>query len=273
MVWPRQVDAEPGEGVGKRGDQPVGREHGVEVRGAKEARQIGAAKLPQRGQSRAPQLGIGDRRVGILRGLEEGGGLARQRLEVDPAKLGVGGGIARPAQRPAELVGALERRAVERVQPLAEDGVARLLERRPALRLRLVGLLDRHRAIRDRPVARVDLQRGLEPGQLRRLGPGLEAQQPVERELEQVAKAALLVVAGGGAAELPQPLHVRAREQVGVVTVDGLDLELEQHLRVEHVHNNTYCCHAADLQRRIEAQAVPRSEPRSPARSARNLGE
>ena len=55
-----QVDAEPGEGVGKRGDQPVGRELAVEVRGAKEARQVGAAKLPQRGQLRAPELGIGD---------------------------------------------------------------------------------------------------------------------------------------------------------------------------------------------------------------------
>ena len=94
-----QVDAEPVEGVGKRGDQSLARERRVEVGGAKESRQVRAAKLSQRGQLRASQLGIGDGRVDILGRLEEGRSLARQLLEVDGAELGIGGGIARPTQR------------------------------------------------------------------------------------------------------------------------------------------------------------------------------
>ena len=122
-------------------------------------------------------------------------------------------------------MGALERRPVERIEPLVEDGVAASSSAALRSGLRLVCLLDRHRAIGTgprpgRPRARP------RAGQLRRLGPGLEPEQPVEGELEQVPEPAPLVVAGGGAAQLPQPLHHLPREQVGVALVNGLDLEL-----------------------------------------------
>jgi len=93
-----QVDAEPIEGVGQRGDQAVAGELRVEVGGAKESRQVRAAKLSQQGQLRTLQLGIGDRRVDTLGRLQESRSLTRQGVEVDSAQLGIRGGIARPAQ-------------------------------------------------------------------------------------------------------------------------------------------------------------------------------
>ena len=199
MVWRPRSMPSPARVSAKRVDEPVGREHGVEVRGAKEARQIGTPKLPERGHSAC--AGAGDRRSPRRRSSVASRKRAvwpRQRLEVDPAKLGVGGGIARPAQRAAELVGAFERRAVKRVEPLRQHGVARLLERRPTVRLRLVGLLDRDARYGTGPSPGSISSEASSPASSTDSARVSRPEQSVERELEQVTKPALLVVAAGG---------------------------------------------------------------------------
>src|SRR5204863_3288456 len=110
------------------------------------------------------------------------------RVEIDAPGLGEGRSVARPAELPAELMAALERGAVQRVQPLREQRVSRLLERQAAPGIALVRLLDRHRAIGDRAVAGVHLKRRLQASERRLLGPRLVTEQAVEREVEEVAQ-------------------------------------------------------------------------------------
>ena len=198
----------------KRPDQPIGREHRVEARGSKEARQIAAPKLDERRHPRPHELGVHHRGIGVLRRVTEARRLPRQRLQVDPPKLAVGGRIARPSEAPADLVAALERGAIERVEALDEQGVPRLLEPSPSPRVRLVGLLDLDRPVGHRSVAGVDLERGLERGQLLRLAPRRDPDQPVEREMEQVAEPPPLSPLGSHRRSARATAHRVLAEQV-----------------------------------------------------------
>src|SRR5581483_855629 len=197
----------------------------IELRGAEEARQVGAAKLAQRRHPRPLQERPQRRLVGALARSQEAPRLDRQPLEVHPAKLGVGAGVARPPQIARELVLALQRVAVERVHARLEQLVASPLEGLATLRVGLVGLHDGDASKRDRPLGPGYLERRLEPGQLLGQLVRLAPQEPVEREPEELAEAPSLIPARGRA-ELAQLLHLGAVEEARVAGVDRLDLQL-----------------------------------------------
>jgi hypothetical protein len=111
-------------------------------------------------------------------------------------------------------VRALEHLARERVQRTLGGLVARIVDERAPLRVRLVGL--RHRGLAEGELLAVQRHREsrLAPCELRRLGLRGLADVALHGEEQQLA------VAG-----LAQRIDGRAREQAGVPVVDGLDLE------------------------------------------------
>ncbi len=136
------------------------------------------------------KLGLEQLRVDLLGRLEEGARLAGQRLEVDPAELGVGGRVARPAELGDELVRPLQHGSVQRVDLLLEQLHAGRLDRPPAPGVGLVRLLDRRHPVGDLGAVDVDHQlrlAGGDRGLLRRAGP---PQVGADGELEQVPGAA-----------------------------------------------------------------------------------
>ncbi len=115
---------------------------------------------------------------------------------------------------------------MERVEPLLQGPVSLRLQPTAALDIGLVRLLHRHGAIRDRTVAGIDLERRLEARELGRLGPGLRADQSLDAEVEQVAKAPMLLAAWRPSDQLPEPPRRLTGEQLGVAAVDRLQLEI-----------------------------------------------
>ena len=104
------------------------------------------------------------------------------------------------------------------------------LDRRAARAVGLVRLHDRRLAERDRRTVALDRQH--EPGlALRQLALQVgrdETEVPVDREVEQHARAAtgVLALCCRGVGLLAQPRDRLAREQLGVLRVDRLDVEL-----------------------------------------------
>ena len=110
---------------------------------------------------------------------------------------------------------ALEHLPQQRVELGRRSLQARVLDRRAAVRVRLVHLHHRGLAVRHPLPVHLDFERGLASRQLRLLGLRVASHQAVYGELHELPGALLA-----------QPLHVVAREQLGVTLVDGLDVEL-----------------------------------------------
>ena len=205
------------------GQQPLLGEARVQRRSAEEAGEVGAAGLGAAEAEDRLQLRLENPRVDLPGCLEEGAGLPRQRLEVDPAELGVGGGIARPAELGDEPVGPLEHNSVQRVDLLGEQLHARRLDRPPAPGVGFVRLLHRGHPVGDLGAVDVDHQLGLAGGDsrlLRRAGP---PQVCADGELEQVPGAAP-ALAARRAVGLAQLVDRLAAEQIGTAGVDRLDV-------------------------------------------------
>src|SRR5689334_4523986 len=108
-----QVDPEPGEGLLERRDQPLGFEQLVEVGRAEEARQVRPPELAEGGKRGSLELPVEHRPIAVRGLLQEAIRLPAKPLEVDPAQLSVGVGIAGPAELRADLVRAAESLAVD----------------------------------------------------------------------------------------------------------------------------------------------------------------
>src|SRR4051794_2696057 len=114
----REVDPKSGEGRLERLDQPARREQLVEVGGPEESRQVGPSQLAERRKGRPLELRIQQRGVPLLGLLQESRRLPSKPPQIDRAQLRVCIGVAGPPKFPADLVTAVERRAVDRVESL-----------------------------------------------------------------------------------------------------------------------------------------------------------
>jgi hypothetical protein len=151
--------------------------------------------------------------------------LPAEAAQVEPAKLGEGIEVGRPAELDADPVPALEHLAVKRGEPLGEGGVPGGLDRGPALGVPFVRLGDRRRPVGHRLPIDLDLEGRLELRQPCLLGPGGRPEVALERELMEVAEPAT-ELAGRRPADLPDPLDRLAIEQVSIALIDRLHLEL-----------------------------------------------
>ena len=141
--------------------------------------------------------GLEQLRIGRGGGSREGRGLGRQPVEVEPLDLGAHRPVAAPAERARELVVELERLAVEGIELPCGHLEPRALDRRPPVRVGLVGL--RHgRLAKAQPLAaHLDRQLGLAAGQLGVERPGGQPQVALDREIEQHAPSPCSSPAGG----------------------------------------------------------------------------
>ncbi len=227
----RGVDPEAGERRLEARQQLRAVERGVRLGEAEEARQVGAHEVLQReAVERALHDRRDERRVRALGRGRERRGRACEAVKVEALQLLAQRAVARPAQLDGGRARALQHLAVERVEVRLGRCEARRLDRRAARAVGLVRLHDRRLAEGDR--RSVSLDRQDEPGlALRQLALQVgrdEAEVAVDREVEQHARAAagILPLRGRGVGLLAQARDRLAREQLGVLRIDRLDVEL-----------------------------------------------
>jgi hypothetical protein len=196
----------------------------VQVRGAKEARHVGSRQRAEPDPEDPFQLGVQHVRVNAVGGGDQIPRLRRDLLQIDPAQLGVGVPVALPPQVPDQGAATLVRLQVQRVELALDDVVAGLLQRRPSLRLRLVGLGDWRASKCDRLAVELDLQSRLPARQLGGLPLRRPTEVAVDGEMEEIGDPPRAIASRPLAARrLAQRVDRLAREQLRVRVVDALD--------------------------------------------------